>query len=264
VQYLGPSTSQLVHLFLLVVINFLTLALVSITLARTVWGLGGNVTTIESWEIERHERLLRRARALGGYLDGPDGLKVRIERQEFPYDIGIWKNIQQGMGGGSFLTWWWPFSGTPVGRGLMFATNGFEDASKSWPPPDPDRIPRIQRPPRPSAAFTFPTRPLSAYEEMEAFKKRQDEDLQRRQNQDQLRRRVPFHKRHSSGPLGGSDDSEVDGEEDDGQSGSGEEGWQDSGGNRLKDYGVDEEVEFYDEDDVPLSELLRRRRAEQS
>ena len=42
---------------------------------------------------------------------------------------------------------------------------------------------------------------------------------------------------------------------------SGEEGWQDSDGNRLKDYGVDEDVEFYDEEDsVPIAELLRQRR----
>ena len=40
---------------------------------------------------------------------------------------------------------------------------------------------------------------------------------------------------------------------------SGEEGWADSGGSRLKDYGVDEEVEFYDEDELPLAELMRRR-----
>lgn len=57
-----------------------------------------NTTTIESWEIERHETLLRRARPFGGFLEGPDGIRVRIIKQEFPYDIGFWKNIKQGMG----------------------------------------------------------------------------------------------------------------------------------------------------------------------
>lgn len=70
-------------------------------LVRSLWSLGSNTTTIEGWEIERHQALLRRARVLGGYLDGPDGVKVRIKRQEFPYDIGIWKNLKQGMGGSS-------------------------------------------------------------------------------------------------------------------------------------------------------------------
>lgn len=52
-----------------------------------------------------------------------------------------------------------------------------------------------------------------------------------------------------------------------GGSQDGEEAWRNSEGERLKDFGVDEEVEFYDEqeedeeDDVPLSELLARRRA---
>ena len=57
-----------------------------------------NTYTIEGWEIERHEVLLRRARVLGGYLDGPDGKRIRIVRQEFPYDIGLWNNVVQGMG----------------------------------------------------------------------------------------------------------------------------------------------------------------------
>ena len=57
-----------------------------------------NMTTIEEWEIERHETLLRRAKVSGGFLYGPDGIEVRITQQEFPYDIGIWKNIVQGMG----------------------------------------------------------------------------------------------------------------------------------------------------------------------
>jgi hypothetical protein len=38
---------------------------------------------------------------MGGYLDGPGGIKVKIERQEFPYDIGIWRNLKQGMGTGN-------------------------------------------------------------------------------------------------------------------------------------------------------------------
>jgi hypothetical protein len=59
---------------------------------------------IEGWEIERHETLLRRARHSGGFLDGPDGMKVRIKRQEFPYDIGIWNNLKQGMGTGNVST----------------------------------------------------------------------------------------------------------------------------------------------------------------
>jgi palmitoyltransferase len=87
------------HLFVLLVVNSLTVFMLFILLVRTLWSLGSNTTTIESWEIERHETLLRRARHFGGYLEGPGGVRVRIKKQEFPYDIGIWPNIREGMGG---------------------------------------------------------------------------------------------------------------------------------------------------------------------
>ena len=81
---------------------------------------------IEGWEIERHETLLRRAKALGGCLDGPDGIKVKIAKQEFPYDVGIWQNIKQGMGSSAFF-WLCPLALTPPNAsGLWFEVNGFE------------------------------------------------------------------------------------------------------------------------------------------
>lgn len=96
-------------------------------LARSLWGLVWNISTIEDWEIDRHEALLRRARASGGVLDGPDGIKVYIKRQEFPYDIGIWNNVKQGLGTSNFLAWLWPFAATPLlEHGFTFETNGLE------------------------------------------------------------------------------------------------------------------------------------------
>ena len=112
--------------FILFVANSVTLLALGILLARNIWCLGGNVTTIEGWEVERHEALVYRARKHGGYLDGPDGTKIRIKKQEFPYDIGIYENVKQGMGGNPLL-WLWPFAATPsIDSGLDFETNGFE------------------------------------------------------------------------------------------------------------------------------------------
>lgn len=71
---------------------------VFILLLRTMWCLGSNMTTIEGWEMERHEALLRRAKRHGGFVSWPGGVKARIVRHEFPYDIGIFSNIAQGMG----------------------------------------------------------------------------------------------------------------------------------------------------------------------
>lgn len=90
---------QLSHLFLLFVVNSITVLALFILFVRTLYSMLFNITTIESWEIERHETLVRRARVLGGYLDGPAGQKFRIKKQEFPYDVGIFSNMSQAMGG---------------------------------------------------------------------------------------------------------------------------------------------------------------------
>lgn len=128
-QYLGPSAIQMALLFVLIMTNSITWFALSILLLRSIWSIGTNVTTIEAWEIERHETLLRRARVSGGYLDGPDGTKVRITRQEFPYDVGIFRNIRQGMGSRPF-SWLWPLAATLSNEsGLHFETNGFEGMS---------------------------------------------------------------------------------------------------------------------------------------
>ena len=102
------------------------LFVLSLLLVRNIWQLCGNIYTIESWEIERHESLVHRSKKFGGYLDGPNGVKMRITKQEFPYDIGICQNIQQGLDSNPLL-WLWPFALTPKNEsGLQFETNGFE------------------------------------------------------------------------------------------------------------------------------------------
>ncbi|KAE8320925.1 DHHC zinc finger membrane protein [Aspergillus sergii] len=250
-SYLGPSVVQLGHLFVLFVVNSLTVFMLFILLVRTLWSLGANTTTIESWEIERHETLLRRARHYGGYLEGPGGVRVRIKRQEFPYDIGIWSNIREGMGGSSnVLSWFWPLARTPDrSTGLEYEVNGFEDPHVSWPPPDPDRIPLPPRDVSDSVAFTGAE--TSSY--VQAFKQRKAEDL-RRQAGLEIERRKRFHQRLA-------EDSEEDESQQSDEKGSdyGEEGWRNSEGERLRDFGVDEDIEFYDEEDLPLGVLIQRR-----
>jgi hypothetical protein len=100
-------------------------------LGRSLWGLALNITTIESWEVERHHALLRRARVLGGQLDGPDGTKIRLEHQEFPWDIGIFSNFRQAMGTWNLLAWAWPFAASPsVNSGLVYEHNEIDGRSK--------------------------------------------------------------------------------------------------------------------------------------
>ena len=127
-QHLGPSPSQLVYLFIFTLINSIPLCILSILLVKNIYTVGANITTIEGWEIERHKAVVRRAKVLGGgYLDGPDGTKVFVKKQEFPYDIGILANIQQALGSSWPWVWLWPFAATPSEEsGLRFEVNGFE------------------------------------------------------------------------------------------------------------------------------------------
>ncbi|KAK3675675.1 Palmitoyltransferase [Recurvomyces mirabilis] len=235
------------------------------------------MTTIEGWEVERHHAILRRARVLGGYLNGPDGSKVWIEHQEFPFDVGIWKNIRLGMGTSNPLVWFWPFARSPaIETALNLHHNLIDDPSKPWPPPDPDRLFRAARKPLEGTGFTHAM-------DIESFRARQAADLARYEDADgeYIVRRRPFHERledsekldRGSGGDGGQrvyeiedDDEEGEGEVEpalvemvQGKDGAGEEGWRNKEGERLADFGVDEVADFYDEDDLPLAELLRRR-----
>jgi len=98
--------------------------------------------------------------------------------------------------------------------------------------------------------------------QLDAFRRRQQEDLRRYQDvEPPAYRRKPFHQRYKTmGPH--KEDKQdrflktADLE--------GEEAWRNSEGDRLNDFGVDEDVEFYDEDDIPLAELLSKRGAERS
>ena len=244
-------------------------------LFHSIWSLCTNVTTIESWEIDRHKNLLRRSRIHGGYFDGPDGVRVRITEQEFPYDIGIWKNITQGMCGGP-PTWLWPFARTYLMEdGLSFEVNGFEgkntmydygvqiskltlttDASLTWPPPDPDRVSRKGVFSRSTTAFIHSD---EATTNQEAFRKRQTYDFEKRRVGNMSPSSgLSLHKRQA--------DIDIQHEQDQAPASvsntkRGREAWRNSEGERLDDFGVDEHAEFYDEDDVPLAEVLARRRA---
>lgn len=100
----------------------------------------------------------------------------------------------------------------------------------------------------------------SAREEIEAFRRRQAEDLRRTRLFSEIQRRKRFHERYKLQDDRDDDDERgprpVYGE----QSDEGEESWRNAEGERLRDFGVDEDAEFYDEDDVPLAVLMKQRK----
>jgi palmitoyltransferase len=125
------------------------------------------------------------------------------------------------------------------------------DPSIGWPPPDPDRIPRAPRSYDKNGAFLHE---MKSSIDVEKFRKRQAEDLIRWDKKGSIRRRQPFHKRYTEDAIRDNDTSTpnlyVSG------TGEGEESWRDCEGQRLRDFGLDEEAEFYDDDEVPLAELI--------
>ncbi|KAI9044719.1 putative palmitoyltransferase with autoacylation activity Pfa4 [Aspergillus affinis] len=256
-SYLGPSASQIAHLFILLVLNSLTVFMLFVLLLRTLWTLAFNTTTIESWEIERHETLVRRARHFRGYLSGPGGTSIRIKKQEFPYDIGIWSNIKAGMGGsGNVISWFWPLARTPTRTtGLEYDVNGFEEPDVSWPPPDPDRIPMPSKQHLSSGIATGAGN--YGRDEIEAFNRRKEEDLNRSREELGIQRRRRFHNRFEKSNDNKKQENESSDDID--RSEDGEEGWRNAEGERLGDFGVDEDAEFYDEEDIPLGVLMRQR-----
>ncbi|KAI5266204.1 S-adenosyl-L-methionine-dependent methyltransferase [Aureobasidium subglaciale] len=190
--------------------------------------------------------------------------------QEYPWDIGIFSNVAQGMGSWNPLAWFWPFSFTPsVESGLEFEDNGLEAPGTTWPPPDPDRMFRMAPTEKafgPSKAFTHSMDPEEFYKRQQADRLRPHLDA----DVSELRRRQPFHVRYDQKNIrkrreddyvyDNDNDYKSDGNESEDdvpqwqpKPGEGEEGWRNSEGERLDDFGVDEDVEFYDEDDVPLA-----------
>lgn len=95
---------------------------------------------------------------------------------------------------------------------------------------------------------------------MEAFQRRQFNDISRPRPFGDIQRRKRFHERFDKVPPSESDGESQPGPVYGDDSDEGEESWRNAEGERLGDFGVDEDVEFYDEDDVPLAVLMERRR----
>lgn len=116
--------------------------------------------------------------------------------------------------------------------------------------------------------------------DVESFRARQAVDRTRFEDADgdYVIRRRPFHERLEEAQKRGGQrvyeleddaDEALMADEDDEEEGSGlpvqhdgagEEGWRNREGERLADFGVDEIADFYDEDDLPLAELINKRK----
>ncbi|KAJ0269998.1 hypothetical protein Brms1b_011886 [Colletotrichum noveboracense] len=264
-SYLGPSLPVLVHLTLLSLVTFFTSLALFILFFSTLRGWVLNETMIEGWELDRHTALCERTSKNGSgdfwSVTGPDGKKLRLEKVEFPYDVGIFDNLAQAMGTRNVLLWFFPFAGNPeisksgTGCGWEWPENGINRTEGMWPPPDPDKMRRGQGgwpgAARGAEGVRVP-RYASQEEELEAFKSRQEAD----------RKRWAGERSRLMAELEEADYELVSEESDDGyeQGADGEPGWTNADGERLQDFGVDEDEDMTDDEDVPLAEILRRRK----
>ncbi|KAI0410003.1 zf-DHHC-domain-containing protein [Xylaria palmicola] len=250
----------------------------------------------------------------GGSSGGGGGI---IDPVEFPYDVGFFTNLAQAMGTANPLYWLLPFAGGPrvarlpptttledvtaalggvararaaaaaLGTGWHYEENGLNDREGLWPPVDPDkarnaalwrrrrREERRYRRER-EAGLRDPALPradLSPEEEKAAFQRRQEHDLRRWRD-----RRAQMLDELEEAPYPPA-----------GRRTAPPPGWVNADGEHLGDYGVDEDAEFFDDDDyvddgageegveedrgahaidpdddddeeVPLAELIRRRK----
>ena len=113
-----------------------------------------------------------------------------------------------------------------------------------WPPPDPEKIPRRISSYQQQAAFTHGQDNMTTQEQLAAFRRRQHEDLKRFDGGttsaiDHRLVQVQYFEDHEVHDRGGHE-------------------WRDPEGEGLDDFGVDENVDFYDLDDIPLAELKKR------
>jgi palmitoyltransferase len=271
--YLGPTLPSLVALAVVGLVAFVTSVVLGIMLVTTVKSWVFNMTMIEGWELDRHEVVADRAGRDWWDVVGPDGEKVRFEKLEFPYDIGFFANMSQAMGTSNPLMWFFPFAGNPTiakdgkGPGRTWDENGFNRVEGLWPPPDPEKLRRAGRP-WPAARRDYDAELQQAYksadaidgadltpeERKSAFQKRQEADLKRQ--------------RQLIAELEEVDDYDMLDDEVEGYktAADGRPGWVNSDGDTLRDYGVDEEAEVDEaednaqDEDIPLAELIRRRK----
>lgn len=257
-SYYSPhSTSQLLLLAALLLIDFpLWLALLALSL-KTLQQTATGYTTIETWEHSRHAAAVRRG---------------NVATQVFPYDVGIWENLVAAFGYQFFLPLWFnPLARSPtVGArkpvpgvrgglvaGLEWEVNGFENPDLVWPPKDPEKM-QLER----SGIVSILQDPGEM--DVGAFRRRQAQDL-KRWERGPVRApptRIPNYGIMSVESIAPMEDSILvrDGDGD-GDGDDDDDGWRNEDGERLADYGVDEEVEDEDED-VPLAILVRRKRWE--
>ncbi|KAF9910867.1 Palmitoyltransferase [Linnemannia zychae] len=112
----GPSKWQIVFLAVNILVDGGVLLAVGILCIYHLWSLVTNTSTIEVWEQEKVDAMVK---------------KGKLRKAKFPYDVGCLRNYRQILGDNIFL-WLWP---QPMqGSGTEFEVTDDKDAATVWPP----------------------------------------------------------------------------------------------------------------------------------
>ena len=133
-----PSNSETVMIVLNYILGTPPVALTSLMMWYQWYLLSINTTTIETHEQDRVTRQIRRG---------------QIPFFEYPFDVGVWRNMTDVMGP-NILLWLWPFSQTEHDGLLYPVSQPYPEAQFLWPPYD-RRAKQRRRRPLPESAFTY-------------------------------------------------------------------------------------------------------------
>ncbi|KAI8141092.1 DHHC palmitoyltransferase-domain-containing protein [Fennellomyces sp. T-0311] len=119
-----PTTTEIVFLVLNFILAFVVLFCVGILSIYHLYCMARNQSSVESWERSKVKKLVKRG---------------KIMPIEYPFDVGLYKNICSVLGNNPFA-WLWPQA--PTSDGLVYAVKRGTDPRIPywWPPRDPDDL----------------------------------------------------------------------------------------------------------------------------
>ena len=120
-----PSTNEMVFIVLNYLMCLPVILIIFFLALYHIWLVTGNTTTIESWEVDRVHKQIRR------------GI---VPYTRYPFDIGFWGNVTSVLGRNPL---YWAVPAPLPGDGLDFPTCVPDRAAQFlWPPKDPrTRVP---------------------------------------------------------------------------------------------------------------------------
>ncbi|KAF9950706.1 Palmitoyltransferase [Mortierella alpina] len=112
----GPTKLQVIFMAVNIIVDGGVLLAVGILCIYHLWSMASNTSTIEVWEQEKVEAMIK---------------KGKLRMTKFPYDVGCFRNYRQVLGP-SLWFWLWPQQ--MAGSGTEFDVMDDKDAALIWPP----------------------------------------------------------------------------------------------------------------------------------